>query len=200
MSMLPSAQTPPCCRCGQPWEAHGCPRQSRGTGKIVVLAFLGGVATLVVFLLLAAYLFAGLTRPSMVIGVPLRPAPQGPLAPRLAACELFNKWEKTHDMNLLNRAVADAYSPRVPWPVKLKFSTEMSGLRSAARNMRYPQRLTILNNYEHAVQADCAPIMASYRSLWRREHRPHRSRPVHRSDSSVKGSSPRAPGAAASAP
>jgi hypothetical protein len=151
---------PPCEHCGQPW-AHGFgdPPVRRGVGKVIVLAVLGGIAAYLLLIVAAAYLFAGLTRPTGT--VIFRHVVAGPLRPRLQACELFYKWEGTHDPNVLNRAVADAHSPRVPLQSQLRLRTDLGGLRSSTRNATYAHSPTTIS-FEHAVQADCAPIVAAY--------------------------------------
>jgi hypothetical protein len=77
MTWLPSAS----CACGQPWEAHElrCPRQKhQGVGRVVALAVAGGIIVQILFLLVAALVVAGLTRPSTVLAGPLTLSPQAP--------------------------------------------------------------------------------------------------------------------------
>jgi hypothetical protein len=53
---------PPCDHRGQLW-AHGFggPPPKRGVGKVIVLAVLGGVAAQILFIVVAAYVYAGLS-------------------------------------------------------------------------------------------------------------------------------------------
>jgi len=163
---------PPCDHCRQPW-AHGLdgPPVKRGTGKVIVLAILGGVAAQILFIVAAALVLAWLTPPTIIGGIPhsavaMRPLPTGSLRPRLQACELFHKWQRTHDASLLKQAVVDAQSPRVPlspafpWPTKAQFRTDFSGLLRSTQGARFARsRMAI--SFEHRVQADCAPDVAS---------------------------------------
>jgi hypothetical protein len=154
---LPPAAPPSWCpSCGQPWETHWrCPPpQKRGIGKLNVLALPVGAVLLLESLLLAAYLHWALVRPQSTV-VP-RDQPAGSLRPRLQARELFYRWEGTHQTNFLNRAVADAHSPRVPWQSKVRLRTDLSGLLSSVREERYLNSPTTTSHYAHAVQADCA--------------------------------------------
>ncbi len=92
---------------------------------VVALAVSGGVAVQVLFVV------------------------AGPVQPRAKACELFYAWEKTHNPSLLNRAVADAGSSRVPWKFKRHFRTDLNGLRSWTRQGAHSPRAI---SFEHAVQ------------------------------------------------
>src|SRR5215472_17293814 len=95
------------------------PPAKRNIGKVIAMAVLGGLAAQIPFIVVTAYVYAGLTTHMMVVTQGGNRA--GSLMPRLRACELFYKWERTHDPNLLNRAVADARISRVPWQSKLPF-------------------------------------------------------------------------------
>jgi hypothetical protein len=110
------------------------------------------------------------------------------------ACELFYAWEKTHNPSLLNRAVADAYSSRVPWQVAPRFRTDLSGLRNSTRKSAHSPTAI---SFEHAVQDTCKQIKADLN--WR--HRPafrravaQFSRPSAATGRSVGSSRPSAPG------
>ncbi len=165
---------PPCDHCEQPW-AHGSdgPSVKRDVGKVIVLAVLGGVVAQIVFIVLAAYVFVLSRQPETTI---IRGLPAGPLRPAFQACASFSRWEATAGSNtdLLNRAVADADSPRVPRPFKMRLRTDLSDLRTGIREATFAHSLTTTVNYEHAVQADCAPIMAAYHHVRRHQHGPHR--------------------------
>src|SRR6266487_2543984 len=87
----------------------------------------------------------------------------GPLQPRLQACMMFYRWEGTHNTNFLNQAVADARSPRIPWQSKLRFRTDLSGLRNSTREANYAHSSTTIN-YEHAIQDDCNQATAGLNS------------------------------------
>jgi hypothetical protein len=169
---------PPCDHCRQPW-AHGLdgPPVKRDVGKVIVLAVLGGVAAQILFIVLAAYVYVGLSRQSSTVLTYAR-LPAGPLRPAFQACALFDRWEATTgaNTNLLNRAVADAHSPRVPRQSKLHLRTDLSGLRNGIREATYAHSLTTAVNYEHAVRADCAPIMAANHHVRRHHHGPRRPR------------------------
>src|SRR6266705_2132571 len=123
MTWLPSAP----CTCGKPWEDHElrCPRQKRqGVGRVVALAVSGGVAVQVLFVVAIVFAAGLINSPRTVtMGPPPRYVVAGPVQPRVQACELFYAWEKTHNPSLLNRAVADAGSSRVPWKFKRHFRT-----------------------------------------------------------------------------
>jgi len=54
------------------------------------------------------------------------------------------------------------HSPRVPWQSKVRLRTDLGGLLSSVREQRYPNSPTTTSHYAHAVQADCAPVMAGY--------------------------------------
>jgi hypothetical protein len=58
---------------------------------------------------------------------------------------MFYRWEETHNANFLNQAVADAHSPRVPRQSKVRFRTELSGLRSSTWEANYPHSTTTIN-------------------------------------------------------
>jgi hypothetical protein len=164
MTCLPSAS----CACGQPWDAHElrCPRQKhQGVGRVVALAVAGGVALQILFLVVAALFVAGLTRPSTSLAGMTR-ASAGPVQPRVQACELFYAWEKTHNPSLLNRAVADAHSSRVPWQFKPGFISVLSGLRRWTREGVHTPRAI---SFEHAVQGVCKKQVTADLN-WR--HRP----------------------------
>jgi hypothetical protein len=196
MAMPPAAQTPRC-RCGEPWEAHQlrCPRpKHQGVGRVIALAVAGGVVLQLLFVV--ALVFAvGLMRPSTspaVFRVLLPPA--GPVQPRVQACELFYAWEKTHKPSLLDRAVADAYSSRVPWPFAPRFRADLSGLRNSTRKSAHSPAAI---SFEHAVQDNCKQIKADL--TWR--HRPafrravaQFSRPSTATGRSAGSSRPGAPG------
>ena len=98
-------------------------------------------------------------------GFPPPPPPAGPVQPRVQACELFYAWEKTHKPSLLDRAVADAYSSRVPWPFAPRFRADLSGLRNSTRKSAHSPAAI---SFEHAVQDNCKQIKADL--TWR--HRP----------------------------
>jgi hypothetical protein len=86
---------------------------SSGDGRVVALAVAGGIAIQIPFVVAALAFAARLMRPSFST-VTIKPAPAGPLRPRVQACELFYAWERTYNPSLLNQAVADARSRRVP--------------------------------------------------------------------------------------
>jgi hypothetical protein len=175
MAMLPSAQTPPCERCGLPIvEAHypdgRCPRPpGRSVRRRVTLCVSGlALITFVVAAIVLPLRSATLISTSLSNGRRIA----GPLRPGLQACELFYRWEVTHKTNLLNRALADARSPRVRWQSTLRFRTDLNGLRSwireegAARSRGKPGRQNLQNfssglwvssgsYYEYAIQRDC---------------------------------------------
>jgi hypothetical protein len=53
---------PPCDHRGQLWaRGFGGPPPKRGVGKVIVLAVLGGVAAQILFIVVAAYVYAGLS-------------------------------------------------------------------------------------------------------------------------------------------
>ena len=147
--MLPSAQ----CDCGHPWEVHElrCPGpKHRGAGRVVALALAGGVAVQVLFV--AAVFAAGvISPPPLTLGGPVL-YHAGPVQPRVQACELFYAWEKTHNPGLLNRAVDDAHSWRVPWQFKPRFRTDLTGLRNSTRRSAHSPKAI---SFEHAVQSEC---------------------------------------------
>jgi hypothetical protein len=195
MAMPPAVQTPRC-PCGQPWEAHElrCPRpKHQGVGRVIALAVAGGLVLQVLFV--SALVFAaGLTSPRRFSPAVLHVLPAGPVQPRVQACELFYAWEKTHNPSLLNRAVADAYSSRVPWQVAPRFRTDLSGLRNSTRKSAHSPTAI---SFEHAVQDTCKQIKADLN--WR--HRPafrravaQFSRPSAATGRSVGSSRPSAPG------
>ena len=165
MTWLPSAP----CTCGKPWEDHElrCPRQKRqGVGRVVALAVSGGVAVQVLFVVAIVFAAGLINSPRTVtMGPPPRYVVAGPVQPRVQACELFYAWEKTHNPSLLNRAVADAGSSRVPWKFKRHFRTDLNGLRSWTRQGAHSPRAI---SFEHAVQDNCKLIRADLN--WR--HRP----------------------------
>jgi hypothetical protein len=156
-----SVQTPTC-RCGQLWEAHRCPRPPRRS--LWKLGVLGGVAGLILTVA-AGLVVAALLRPAEVStsGFTAGHLPAGPVQPRLQACMMFYRWEGTQNTNYLNQAVADAHSPRVPRQSKLRFMTDLSGLRSSTRQAIYARSPTIIN-YEHAIQTDCNRFTAGLNS------------------------------------
>jgi hypothetical protein len=121
---------------------------------------LGGLTGLLLNVV-AAIVLAGLLRPAPVI-TSFRLA--GPVQPMLQACMMFYRWEGTHNPNFLNQAVADAYSPRVPWQSKLRFRTELSGLRSSTREANYAHSSTTSTYYEHAIQDDCMQLTTGFNS------------------------------------
>lgn len=162
MTWLPPAP----CTCGKPWEEHElrCPRQKRqGVGRVVALAVSGGVAVQLLFVV-AIVFAAGLIRPPAVtmgprptMGPPPHYVVASPVQPRVQACELFYAWEKTRNPSLLNRAVADAGSSRVPWRFRRHFRTDLNGLRSWTREGAHSPKAT---SFEHAVQDNCKLIRA----------------------------------------
>ena len=129
------------------------PPAKRNIGKVIALAVLGGLAAQIPFIVVTAYVYAGLTTHMMVVAQGGNRA--GSLMPRLRACELFYKWERTHDPNLLNRAVADARISRVPWQSKLPFRTSLGGLRRWTQAATSAHSPATIDHYEHAVQDDC---------------------------------------------
>jgi len=154
MTMLPAAAPSWCPNCGQPWEAHWrCPPpRKRGTGKLIVLAVLVGVVLLVESVALAAYLDGALTRHQHFSTAIRSRVNVGPVQPRVQACELFYAWEKTRNPSLLNRAVADAHSSRVPLQFKPRFISVFSGLRRWTwEGAHSPKAISS----EHAVQVVC---------------------------------------------
>ena len=172
---------PPCDHCGQPW-AHrfeGAPVK-RNIRKVIVLAVLGGLAAQIPFIVFAAYVYVGLTRPIMMASSG-GAIPAGPLRPALQACTLFDRWEATagSNTNLLNRAVADAHSPRVPFARQLKtrLKADLGGLRSEIRQASYTHSRMKTVSYEQAIQAECAPFIADYRHVRRHHNGLHRPRP-----------------------
>ena len=153
MTWLPSAQ----CACGQPWDEHElrCPRSKRQrAGRVIALAVAGGIVLQVLFVF-ALFVAAGVMRSSTSVTV-LRAAPiAGPIEPRMHACELFYAWKRTHNPSLLNQAVADAYSSRVPSQFAPRFRADLSGLRdSALKSAHSPTAVS----FEHAVQHDCNQV------------------------------------------
>src|SRR5215813_13507789 len=158
MTWLPSAP----CACGQPWEAHElrCQRQKRqGVGRVVALAVAGGVAVQVLFVVAIVFAAGLISPPLRSIGLPgHRYVVAGPVQPRVQACELFYAWEKTHNPSLLNRAVADAHSSRVPWQVKPRFISVLSGLRRWTWEGAHSPRAI---SFEHAVQVVCKQQVTS---------------------------------------
>jgi hypothetical protein len=155
MTSLPSAS----CGCGQPWEAHElrCPRpKDRRTGRVIALAVAGGLALQVLFIV--ALFGAFQSRPTVITGLSRVPSVAGPIQPRVHACELFYAWKKTHNLGLLNQAVADAYSSRVPRQVAPRVRAHLSGLRdSALKSAHSPTAISL----ERAVQHDCDQITHS---------------------------------------
>jgi len=154
---------PPCDHCGQLW-AHRFdgPPAKRNIGTVIALAVLGGLAVQIPFIVLAAYVYAGLTTHMMMVtqgGIPA-----GSLRPRLQACELFSKWERTHDPNLLNRAAADARSPRVQWQLEPRFRADLVGLRNSIRRETYVHSPATISHYEHAVQDYCNYVASGLKS------------------------------------
>src|SRR5262249_68219 len=131
----------------------------------VALAVAGGIILQILFLVVAALVVVDLTRPSISIAGITR-APAGPVQPRVQACELFYAWEKTHNPSLLNRAVADAHSSRVPWQFKPRFISVFSGLRSWTRKGAHSPRAI---SFEHAVQGVCKQQVTADLNL---RHRP----------------------------
>lgn len=155
------------CACGQPWEEHElrCPRRKRqGVGRVVALAVTGGVAVQVLFVIAIVFAVGLISPPMMTMQVPHHVV-AGPVQPRVQACELFYAWEKTQNPSLLNRAVADAGSSRVPWQFKRHFRTDLTGLRSWTREGAHSPTAV---GFERAVQDNCKLIRADLH--WR--HRP----------------------------
>jgi hypothetical protein len=152
MTSLPSAS----CGCGQPWEAHElrCPRpKDRRTGRVIALAVAGGLALQVLFIV--ALFGAFQSRPTVITGLSRVPSVAGPIQPRVHACELFYAWKKTHKLSLLNQAVADVYSSRVPRHFARRVRTDLSGLRdSALKSAHSPTAVS----FDRAVQHDCNQI------------------------------------------
>jgi len=133
---------------------------------VVALAVSGGVAVQVLFVVAIVFAAGLINSPRTVtMGPPPRYVVAGPVQPRVQACELFYAWEKTHNPSLLNRAVADAGSSRVPWKFKRHFRTDLNGLRSWTRQGAHSPRAI---SFEHAVQDNCKLIRADLN--WR--HRP----------------------------
>jgi hypothetical protein len=125
---------------------------------VVGLALAGGVAVQVLFVV-AVVFAAGLARRQHHLRFhPLRIAiaTAGPVQPRVRACELFYAWKKTHKPSLLNEAVADAHSSRIPWQFAPRFRTDMTGLRDSVRESAH-SRTAI--SFEHAVQHHCKLLM-----------------------------------------
>ncbi len=146
------------CRCGEPWDAHGCPLpRHRSVWQVAAMSgVVGLILTVLTALALAGYLRPGEVSTS---GFTAGHRLAGPLRPRLQACMMFYRWEGTHNTNFLNQAVADAHSPRVPGQSKLLFMTDMSGLRSSTREANFAHSSTTIS-YEHAIQADCNLLTA----------------------------------------
>jgi hypothetical protein len=122
---------------------------------VVALAVAGGIALQVLFIV-ALFAAAGLVRPgtsAVVLGVPRA---TGPVQPRVQACELFYAWKKTHNPSLLNQAVADSYSSRVPWQFAAHFRSDLTGLRDSVRKSAHSPTVISL---EHAVQHHCKLLM-----------------------------------------
>jgi len=158
---------------------------------VIALAVAGGIALQVLFIV-ALVVVSGLMHPppARFSTVPLA----GPVQPRVQACELFYAWGKTHNASLLNRAVADAYSSRVPWQFAPRFRTDLSGLRNSTRKSAHSPTAI---SFEHAVQDNCKQIKADLN--WR--HRPafrkavaQFSRPGTATGRSAGSSRPGAPG------
>jgi hypothetical protein len=178
----------PCDHCGQPW-AHGFegPPVRRHTGRVIVLAVLGGVAQ-ALLIVLAAYLSLGLNVSRPVFTVISVGPDAAPLRPALQACTSFDRWRASANSSpsLLNRAVGDANSPRVPWRLKSRLRADLSGLRREVQQGAFAHSRVKTDSYVHAIQADCAPTLAAWRHLWheRRRHgmppgRSARARPPH---------------------
>src|SRR5262250_930867 len=124
---------PPCDHCGQPWaHSFGRPAAKQNLRKVIVLAVLGGLGAQLPLLVFAAFIYAGLTRPDMVtIGRIISMPPAGPLVPMSQACRLFDRWQRNpRNPSLLDQALADAYSPRVPEKFSSRLRGELDGLRN----------------------------------------------------------------------
>jgi hypothetical protein len=159
---------PPCEHCGQPW-AHGSEGASvrRNRGRVVALAAIGGVVQALIIVLVAFIVLGFSSRPSTV-EVIQNPLPPGPLRPQLQACTLFTQWAARADASttLLNRAVADASSPRVPWPWRARLRADLSGLQAEVRQGAFVHSRPMTDSYALAVQADCAPVLADWHHIW----------------------------------
>ena len=114
------------------------------------MAVIGGVLlqALPVALFVVA---AAQSRP--IISVPgIRASVAGPIPPRVRACEEFYAWRRTRNPVLLDQAVGDAYSSRVPRQFASRFRTDLTGLRESVR-MSAHSRTAI--SFKHAVQHLC---------------------------------------------
>jgi hypothetical protein len=133
---------------------------------VVALAVAGGIALQMLFFV-ALFASVGMARPTIgsIPTVTHVAPPADPVRPRVQACELFYAWEKTHNLSLLNHAVTDSYSSRVPRLFRTNFRADLTSLRgSTLMNAHSP--LTI--RFKHAVQDNCKQIKADLD--WR--HRP----------------------------
>jgi hypothetical protein len=134
---------------------------------VIALAVAGGLVLQVLFVVALAVVVAGLTRPQHH---PLRIAiaTAGPVQPRVRARELFYAWKKTQKPSLLNEAVADAHSSRIPWQFAPRFRTDMTGLRDSVRESAH-SRTAI--SFEDAVQNDCKLLMGGTPRIRAQERR-----------------------------
>jgi len=132
---------------------------------VVALAVAGGIALQILFVVMLVFA-AGLTSSRIISTAAISPPTAGPVQPRVQACELFYAWEKTHNPALLNQAVADAHSSRVPWQFKPRFISVFSGLRSWTREGAHSPRAI---SFEHAVQGVCKQQVTADLNL---RHRP----------------------------
>jgi hypothetical protein len=121
---------------------------------VIALAVAGGVVLQVLFVV-ALFGVAGQRSPAIITGLSRVPPTAGPLQPRVHACELFYAWKKTHNLSLLNQAVADAYSSRVPREVAPRVRADLSGLRDSSLTSAHSPTAT---RFDHAVQHDCDQI------------------------------------------
>jgi hypothetical protein len=172
---------PPCDHCGQP-SAHSEPSVKRGVSKVIVLAVLGGVVAQILFVMIAAYTYSGLSQPRTIhrsLGGPIvvRGHRGGPMRPALRACTLFKRWEAhgRSNMGLLDQAIAEAQASRVNVLLKSRLPTDLSGLRDGLREAPVAHSRMTAANYEHAVehavQADCAPTLAAWHHFAQRHHK-----------------------------
>jgi len=181
MTMLPAAAPSWCPTCGQPWEAHWrCPPpRKRRTGKLIALGVLVGVVLLIESVALAVWLDEAFMTPDLM-PVTRIIAVGGPVIPMVRACELVNRWERTHHEALLDQAVRDASFPAVDRKYKMRLRTELSSLDNLGRSLdRVPQlghgvdgvpitaHSRTAARHEHAISEMCAPVLASYRRALR---------------------------------
>jgi len=98
------------------------------------------------------------------------------MRPALRACTLFQRWDASGRSNtkLLDHAIADAHASRVNILLKSRLPTDLSGLRNGLPEATFAHSRMTAVSYEHAVehavQADCAPILAAWHHFARLHH------------------------------